>query len=233
MTAEEIKRQYWVSIEPKHKPSAWEFLDASYGAPGRAYHSWAHIAALLGALDRFFALAARPDLIATAIFWHDVVYQTVGADQSRRADCDNVKESAEMFRRYTLLKKADAEAVQELIMASADHLAAKASRERYEGFAQDLDLFVDLDLAPLAVTWDEFARNYEAIRSEFALVPDNIFNRGQMAFLENLMTQQEKLFRRRETTRALRPKALLNISRCLDGLRGAGGVALTTASSLH
>ena len=33
-----------------------------------------HIIELLENFDAFFALAAKPQLVATAIFWHDVVY---------------------------------------------------------------------------------------------------------------------------------------------------------------
>jgi hypothetical protein len=45
-----------------------------------------------------------------------------------------------MFQSYMLMNTADADAVQELIMATTDHLEAKASRERYPSFSRDLDL---------------------------------------------------------------------------------------------
>jgi hypothetical protein len=54
----------------------------------------------------------------TAIFWHVVVYRTRGGGQSRRAEFLNVRDSAEMFRSYMRMNSADANAVQELIMAT-------------------------------------------------------------------------------------------------------------------
>jgi predicted metal-dependent HD superfamily phosphohydrolase len=158
MMVAEIRQKYWLPLEKSHKPSAWEALDAGYGASHRAYHGWGHIAELLGKLDEFSALSTRPDLVAAAIFWHDAVYMTQKPDGGRRSDHENIRDSGALFRRYTLLNTSDADAVHELIMATADHIHAKASEERYPGFSDDLDLFLDLDLSPLAAPWDEFLR---------------------------------------------------------------------------
>ncbi len=164
MIASTIKSRYWAALEASHQAGAWEALDAAYGNLARAYHSWRHISDLLQAFEKLTVLSARPELIMTAIFWHDVVYRTRDAGQSRRADFLNVQDSAEMFLRYARMNSADAEAVQELIMATTNHLDAKPSRERYADFSRDLDLFVDLDLSPLALPWKQFASNFEDIR---------------------------------------------------------------------
>jgi predicted metal-dependent HD superfamily phosphohydrolase len=201
MNVIEINSRYWRPLEASHKSSAWEALDAAYSDSGRAYHSWSHISDLLEALDQFSALATRRDLITTAIFWHDAVYVTRGADSNQRADASNVHDSARMFRQHSLMNAADAEAVQELIMATADHLEARPSRERYAGFSRDLDLFLDLDLSPLAASWNQFASNFEAIRFEFSWVPEQVFNAGQARFLEGILANGDKLFRRPETIR--------------------------------
>ena len=218
MNASQIRSRYWRRLEASHVVAAWEVLDAAYGDLARAYHSWRHISDLLQALDELAALASRPELIMTAIFWHDVVYRTRGAGQTRRADFLNVRDSAEMFRSYTRMSSADADAVQELIMATTSHLDAKASRERYPDFSRDLDLFVDLDLSPLALPWEQFASNFEDIRFEFSWIPEDVFNSGQAAFLKNLLAHEDKLFRRPETIRMWRAAALSNISHCLNNL---------------
>jgi predicted metal-dependent HD superfamily phosphohydrolase len=219
MNPAELCARYWRPLDGTHKPFAWETLEAAYGDSGRGYHGWNHISDLFEALDQVSELVSRRDLVATAIFWHDAVYETQAADGSRRADTTNVHESAELFRRHSLLSAADTDAVRELIMATSDHVGAKASRERYLGFGRDLDLFVDLDLSPLAVPWEKFASNFAGIRREFRWVPEPAFNAAQGAFLETLMTNQTKLFRLSETTERWREKALENIERCLGGLR--------------
>lgn len=226
MSPSDIRSRYWLGLEASHEPGAWDVLNAAYGDLARAYHSWRHIGDLLQAFEELAALSARPELIMTAIFWHDVVYQTRDSGQSRRADFLNVRDSADMFRRHTRLNSADAEAVQELIMATTDHLGARPSRERYMGFSRDLDLFVDLDLSPLALPWEQFASNFEDIRYEFSWIPEDIFNSGQAAFLRNLLAHADKLFRRPETIKMWRAAALSNIWRCLNGL-STGDVAVS------
>jgi predicted metal-dependent HD superfamily phosphohydrolase len=218
MERQEIRERYWLPLEAFHKPGAWEALDAAYGDPKRAYHSWSHIADLLQALDEVPELVTRRDLVTAAIFWHDVVYTTRDEDRQRRADTDNVRDSARMFRHYSLLGSADSSAVYELIMGTADHLEARARRERYPGFSKDLDLFLDLDLSTLAAPWDRFANNFRAIRFEFSWVPEPVFNAGQGAFLASLLANEDKLFRRSETIRRWRLPAVANIVRCLDAL---------------
>lgn len=226
MNASTIKSRYWAALETNHQAGTWEALDAAYGNLARAYHSWRHISDLLQAFEELTMLSARPELIMTAIFWHDVVYRTRDAGQNRRADFLNVRDSAEMFLSYARMNSADAEAVQELIMATTNHLDAKPSRERYTGFSRDLDLFVDLDLSPLALPWKQFASNYEDIRFEFSWIPEDVFNSGQAAFLRNLLAHADKLFRRPETKEMWRAAAVSNIRRCLDNL-SMGDVVLS------
>lgn len=221
----EIRDRYWLPLEAFHKPGAWEALDAAYGSPARGYHSWSHIADLLQALDEVSELAVRRDLVTAAIFWHDAVYTTCDAAQQRRPDVDNVRDSASLFRHYSLFSAADESAVDEMIMATADHLEAKAGRERYPGFSNDLDLMIDLDLSTLAAAWPRFEQNFKAVRFEFSWVPEPVFNAGQGAFLASLLANENKLFRRAEAIRRWRAPAIANIGRCLremetgDGLR--------------
>ena len=150
---DEVVRKYWSRLAADHAQGAWEALDAGYGARDGGYHDWSHIAHLLRALDAFRGLAAKPALVATAAFWHDAVYVTREPDGRRRRDVENVRASAELFRRHALMDARDADAVHEMIMATANHMRAAPSQERYEGFGGDLELFLDLDLSPLAVSW--------------------------------------------------------------------------------
>jgi predicted metal-dependent HD superfamily phosphohydrolase len=221
MDPAELKAHYWRPLEASHKPFAWGTLEAAYGDSGRGYHGWSHISDLFEALDQVSELASRRDLVATAIFWHDAVYVTRAADGTRRTDAVNVLDSAELFRQHSLLSGPDADAVHELIIATTDHLGAKPCRGRYPGFGHDLDLFVDLDLCPLAAPWEKFASNFDAIRHEFSWVPEPLFNAAQGAFLEALLTNEAKLYRRPETIERWRKKALTNIERCLDGLKAS------------
>jgi predicted metal-dependent HD superfamily phosphohydrolase len=183
---QEIREKYWMPLEGRHKTGAWEALDAGYTESHRAYHTWDHVAGLLEKLSEFSDLSTRSDIIAVSVFWHDVVYRTQNQDGSPRPDYENVRDSGELFRQYTLLNKSDADAVYDLIMATTNHLQARAEKHYYAGFAGDLDLFMDLDLSSLASPWQEFVEDFAGIRAEFSWAPRSSFVRVRSKFLRIL-----------------------------------------------
>jgi hypothetical protein len=89
-----------------------------------------------------------------------------------------------LFRQYTLLKQPYADAVYDLIMATANHLQARAEKQYYAGFAGDLDLFLDLDLRSLAAPWEAFVEGLARIRTEFSWAPEIVFCTIQLQILE-------------------------------------------------
>lgn len=219
VTDDGIRRRCWATLAKRHAPGAWEIIDAGYRESRRGYHSWDHIDDLLLKLDSFSALAVRPDLIATAIFWHDVVYSTRRADGGLRPDSDNVRDSAALYCRHSLSNETDVAAVCDMIMATADHLDAEASCELYPGFAKDLDLFLDLDLSSLAAPWPLFAENLEKIRFEYAWVPEQLFCLGRVKMLQTFLNKGDRLFRRDETKALWSRAARDNLLRCIGELR--------------
>jgi hypothetical protein len=96
---------------------------------------------LLERLSEFSDFPARADLIALAAFWHEVVYKTQNCDGRPRPNDENVRDSARLFRRYALLAKADSDAVQDMIMATANHLQAEAKAQYYEVCRRFCSLF--------------------------------------------------------------------------------------------
>ncbi|MGH6846248.1 MAG: HD domain-containing protein [Methylocella sp.] len=218
MNREDIRKKYWMPLEGRHKTGAWGVLDAGYTEGHRAYHTWEHIAGLLEKLSDFSDLSTRPELIAVSAFWHDAVYRTQNHDGSPRPDYENVRDSAELFRRYTLLNQPDADAVYDLIMATANHLQARAEKQYYAGFAGDLDLFLDLDLSSLASPWEEFAEHLAQIRNEFSWAPAVVFYSIHLRILENFAKQNMRLFRRAETSEKWGDDARSNLKRCITEL---------------
>lgn len=216
---EDVAQTYWRLVEAHHDAGAFATLSAAYGEAHRAYHSWSHICDLLDKLDALKGLAVRPDLIATAIFWHDAVYATRGADGLLRADIENVRASAALFEQHARFDKADGDAVHEMIMATARHLEAQATHEYYPGFSKDLDLFLDLDLASLAAPWPEFEANLHKIRFEYVWVPEPIFLLGRLQLLEGFAAYGERLYRRTLPRALWSAPAIDNLKRASVGLR--------------
>lgn len=220
---ETIRRDFWRRVEQAHRPDAFAVLDAAYRQPHRAYHTWDHIDELLEGLERFERLAARPDLVAIAIFWHDAVHRSREADGRARSDPQNVRDSVEAFRRHTLLSGSEEQAVVDLVMATADHARASAATQHYPGFAEDLDLLVDLDLSPLAAPWEDFSDNTRKIRTESLGVEETKFAADQASMLEGLARADAPIFRRAETRALWDEAARANLERCIPRLRTAGG----------
>jgi predicted metal-dependent HD superfamily phosphohydrolase len=197
--SEIITDKYWALVAARHDAEAFAVIDAAYREPQRAYHGWGHIVDLLLKLDGLPHLAARPDLIATAIFWHDSVYLTRDPDGNPRADAENVRDSAELFARHSNFGAMEAQAIRDMIMANASHMKAKATTEHYPGFAQDLELFLDLDLSSLAAPWPVFEKNLDAIHFEFGWVPDETFYEGRVKMLEAFLGGGDRLYRLPQT----------------------------------
>jgi predicted metal-dependent HD superfamily phosphohydrolase len=216
---QEIREKYWVPLEGRHKTGAWEALDAGYTESHRAYHTWEHVAGLLENLSEFSDLSARSDIIAVTVFWHDVVYRTQNQDGSPRPDYENVRDSGELFRQYTLLNKSDSDAVHDLIMATTNHLRARAEKHYYAGFADDLDLFLDLDLSSLASPWEEFVEDFARIRTEFSWASEVVFCSIQLQVLKNFAKDDVRLYRRAETSEKWRDAARTNLKRCVAELQ--------------
>jgi predicted metal-dependent HD superfamily phosphohydrolase len=197
--SEAIIDTYWARIAARHDEEAFAAIDAAYREPQRAYHAWGHIVDLLKKLDGLPHLAARPDLIATAIFWHDSVYLTRDPDGRARADAENVRASAELFARHSKFDPIEAQAIHDMIMATASHMKAKATTEHYPGFGQDLELLLDLDLSSLAAPWPVFEKNLDAIHFEFGWESDETFYEGRVKMLETFLGGGERLYRLPQT----------------------------------
>ena len=213
-----IRTKHWQPHEAKHAAGAWEALDAGYGDPKRAYHSWRHIADLMEKLDRFSCLAVRKDLVAIACFWHDAVYVTRDEAGAERSDELNVRESADLFQRYAVMNPADVDAVTDLIMATTDHMGAEPRKQHYPGFSGDFDLLLDLDLSSLGAHWPEFKANYNRIRFEYEWLPESIFNERRLRSLESFARAGAGLFRRAETREEYGASAAANLARYIREL---------------
>jgi len=215
----EIREKYWTPLEGRHKTGAWEALDAGYTESHRAYHTWEHVTGLLEKLSTFSYLSTRSDIIAVSAFWHDVVYRTQNQDGSPRPDYENVRDSCELFRQYTLLNKPDSDAVHDLMMATANYLQARTEKQYYAGFSGDLDLFLDLDFSSLASPWEEFVENLARIRTEFSWASEVVFCSIQLQVLKNFAKDDVRLYRRAETSEKWRDAARTNLKRCVAELQ--------------
>lgn len=165
------------------RTAVWRLLDEHYGDTGRAYHNWRHIEAMLQGLDEVRHDAAMTDIrfdeLELAIFFHDVVYEPGTPDNEAR--------SAEMFRQQGGSEVLGREAVgriTDMILATKQH---DPTSDPATG------LLIDLDLAVLGGTAEQYETYAAAIRKEFAFVPEPAWRAGRAAVLRTFL-QRHRIY---------------------------------------
>jgi predicted metal-dependent HD superfamily phosphohydrolase len=152
-------------------------LARAYAQPSRHYHNLDHIAALLELLDRHGQGVRNRDAMELAIFFHDAVYAPTRSD--------NEEASAALAReRLTGLGvKDDLIAEVERLILATRHGQSLADADS----DPDLALLLDLDLSILGAERATYAAYAEAIRREYAIVPDTIYRPGRRRVLAEFL----------------------------------------------
>jgi predicted metal-dependent HD superfamily phosphohydrolase len=152
-------------------------LAQAYAQPGRHYHNLDHIAALLELLDRHGHDVRNRDAMELAIFFHDAVYVPTRSD--------NEAASAALAR-----EQLTGLGVQDDLIAEVERLIL-ATRHGQSvadaGSDPDLALLLDLDLSILGAERATYAAYAQAIRSEYAIVPDTIYRPGRRRVLAEFL----------------------------------------------
>jgi predicted metal-dependent HD superfamily phosphohydrolase len=146
-----------------------------YAATGRHYHDTAHLDDCLAQLAKIDGLsAAERQRLRFALLWHDAVYDP------RRGDNEEV--SAEQARRQLAAAGVDAEEREEvarLILLTKGHQVARDDRLGA--------LLVSIDLSILGAAPERYRAYAEAIRREYAHVPEAAYRAGRAAVLQSLL----------------------------------------------
>jgi predicted metal-dependent HD superfamily phosphohydrolase len=154
-------------------------LIARYREPHRRYHTMAHVTDCLAQAAASTDLTTdQRDLLETAIWFHDAIY-----DPSRT---DNEAQSAELAREELNADGAAPDYVDEvdrLIRLTAEHIASE----------DDLlgARLVSIDLAILGgtpATYDSYARG---IRQEFVHLPEDEYARERLQVLRGLLDRPQ------------------------------------------
>lgn len=146
-----------------------------YSEPGRAYHNLDHIAAMLETVSEFRSAVQDDVAVLLAVWFHDAVYD------SRRGD--NEEQSAAL----ALSSLAGAApgllpAVERLILATKTHQAPPDDA--------DCQLMLDADLVILGSRADDYDRYTQAIREEYAWVPEADYRAGRRRVLESFLSRE-------------------------------------------
>lgn len=175
MTCEELENAWHgtaqaAGLSEDASAAAWSDLSRRYSEPGRAYHTLTHIAALLVVVEEFAGGAADLLALRLAVWFHDAVYDARRTDNEEQS----AAYAAGVLQSSVLLPPTRA-AVERLILATKTHEAAPDDG--------DAALLLDADLAVLGAAPADYDRYAQAIRQEYAWVPEDRYREGRRKVL--------------------------------------------------
>lgn len=164
-------------VAPAKTQTLWQDIAARYSETHRTYHSLRHIEYLFAAFDEIDHYLHEPNLIALALYYHDVIYDPMRAD--------NELKSAEyaIDRLQPYLTDAQCSYIYALIMMTATHQLDKLTDQQK---CSDAAYLLDMDLSILGASWSEYEHYAQAIRCEYAHVPMHDYRTGRIAVLKKL-----------------------------------------------
>lgn len=181
--------------------SAFADLATRYGEPGRHYHTLDHLRAVLERIDALWPDA--PPALHLAAWLHDVVYDSRVADNEER--------SADYARAVLPALGVSSNTIDEtarLILLTRSHEADPDDRAGCT--------LLDADLAVLAADAPAYDAYADAIRQEYAWVPDSEYRAGRCRVLERFLIRP-RLFSTMEMAE-VEPRARDNLRREIESL---------------
>ena len=157
----------------------WQDIAARYNEPQRAYHTLKHIQQLFEQFDQIKDNLHQPHIIALALYYHDVIYD------SRRSDNElkSAEYAIEVLKNY--LSAEQCQHIYTLIMMTATHQLDKLTDEDK---ISDAAYLLDMDLSVLGGSWSEYQQYAQAVRQEYAHVTKVDYHVGRITVLQKLLT---------------------------------------------
>ncbi|MCL6525346.1 MAG: hypothetical protein K6T57_00560 [Thermaceae bacterium] len=183
-----------LGMDPAAHFSMLDDLLIRHTEPQRFYHNLAHLDTLLGLLP------AKPHL-EFAVWFHDAVYDPTRADNEAQS-AGLAQESLERLgAEPALIQK-----VTQIILATQNHQAEDP----------DTALFLDADLAILGAEPKTYRAYAQAIRQEYAWVPEALFRERRAQVLQTFLSR-ERIYQT-EAFAHLEPTARENLQQELEAL---------------
>ena len=178
--------------------------------PNRFYHKVAHVDDCLAKLDQVGDLNEHDRrILRWAILWHDIIYDPTRSDNEERS----AQRAGHDLSAAGAARK-DIEEVARLIHLTRGHRVAGDDRLGA--------LMVSIDLSILGAEPARYRAYADAIRREYAHVPDELFRKGRTLVLEELL-HAEPLFPNAGFRAALEEQARANMAAEIEQLSASPG----------
>lgn len=151
-------------------------IQQTYQNSSRSYHNMEHVESLLQYIQLHQHLIEDKESLQFAAFFHDYVYEAGSTNNERHSAQEALKALFELQVPTEKVAK-----VCRLIMATKHHNPVSEDK--------DTALFVDMDMAILGASPNEYIVYRNAVEKEFSSCPNFLFARGRRSFLLNTLAQ--------------------------------------------
>jgi predicted metal-dependent HD superfamily phosphohydrolase len=161
-----------------------------YNSPDRHYHNLRHLGEVLALVDELLPLAANPQTVLLAAWFHDAIYDSRAADNEQRSS-----DLAEEYLRDWPSSGSWLGHVRNLILLTRTHQPPIGDH--------DALILLDADLGILGAAPERYREYADGIRREYGWVPEERYRQGRgdvlRRFLErSRIYQTELMFTARE-----------------------------------
>lgn len=166
-----------------------ESLLQAWEQPHRAYHHSGHLSQMLTDLDRLYAHRAQgsaPLASILAAWFHDAVYEGAPGEDEHRSE-QLASASLEPLVTAGLLSGDELQMVSLLVRATATHELPESADLPVGYEPEDIQFFLDADMAILAADSARYRRYLRGVRSEYSHCDDEAFRAGRTTFLRSIL----------------------------------------------
>lgn len=180
------------------------WLMAAYHEPTRYYHNLQHLEECLTEFERVRAVVQQPTVVEVALWFHDAVYDS----RSTTNEEDSAASAAEWLTEARVAR-VTVDSVRQLVLCTRTHEPAGIP---------DAEVLIDIDLSIFGQRWKRFRAYEQAIRAEYAWVPDATFTQKRTEILSRFL-QRPAIYRTEPFRERYELTAHANLEAALARLR--------------
>lgn len=184
-------------VEPELSHQQYLDLVKAYSSAGRYYHTLVHIQQVLDTVDQLRPFSLNFAAIQLATWFHDVIYDSQSQDNEEKS-----AEYAQVSLNFLNLPSPIIAQVKSLILSTKTHQALSTDR--------DSQILLDADLAILGSAEANYQAYAQAIRLEYAWVPEADYRKARKQVLEKFL-QRESIYFTPQLSATLEAKARQNL----------------------
>lgn len=198
-------RRLWNDLGARGDPLIWYGrLATAYRESTRFYHNLQHMQECLTEFDRVCLTLQQPAAVEVALWFHDAVYDPRSATNEE----DSAATAAECLAGAGVAHDT-VTLVRQLILCTKTH---------EPGELPDATLLIDIDLAILGQPSERYWQYEEAIRAEYAWVPEALFAQKRAEILARFL-QRPAIYRTERFRARYEAAARANLEVSLARLR--------------